>query len=474
MEYLPIIRTSTGGWVAPRDVLVIPVSLQYQGGPLLKPRNCADRSSPLTTFLLESEYDICFLEVLGTQIFNKDDVRRILSTPEFPFHAKGYLWIATLFGYFHANPDADPTSAAYLQLETGEWTAPHVRQMYINESATVPFDLASVSISILNRDFVTEISKIETARLYLTERLKIRMLSEDTMINAIFDRHAQGPLVTDSFPKKLDPKICMAHAQFLSQVRGLIDWDKWIKAVSPFYVITQDKSIREAEETVTNQMVSKKRKTVFPISDLAPSTVPFLSPSYPPDVAQFLAERLGVKPKFPLTENSAVSDCKTVTASTKLHSIFSADKSVRSNFGLIYLSTIWADLPREIRQNNEILRELQNLPCLCQNGQFAPLRQTILPTPKFRRLLSPELEVLDVPWPGNPKWRFLEGFGVTTIPGLDFFFRRLRLRIGNQIPTQPDESFFESLYVDLVAFLRKCHRVSSEDQLRLVYPDSIF
>jgi hypothetical protein len=473
MDYLPIIRTPAGGWVAPRDVLVVPTALQYRGSPLFKSGNCADRNSPYTAILLESDHDVRFLEALGARIFNKDDVRAILAAPEFSFQTKGYGWIAALFEYLHANPSADPTSSPYLHLETGEWTAPHVGLMYIGKPADIPFDLASVNISILNGDFVTEISKIETARLYLTEELQIGKLSEATIISAIFDRHARGPSSTDLYPQKLDAQICMAHAQFLSRHHRLIDWDQRAEAAYPFYVVSQDGRLRKAEEMVTNKMVSRKKR-MFPISDLGPPSFPFLSSSYPPEVAQFLAKRLGVKATFPLTEPTAppTGPTEAVPESTTLHSMFSADEGRKTNFGLHYLSAIWADLPLEIRQNNTILQQLQTMPCHCKNGRFVPLRQAFLRTSKLAPCLSPEMDVLDLPSSGHPRWLFLEALGVTTEPNVEFLIWGLRHHIGKQIPRQMSEGYLEALYGDLFAYYRKCYSASEQELLRLVYPSS--
>jgi hypothetical protein len=392
MDYLPIIRTPAGGWVAPRDVLVIPTALQYRGSPLFKSGNCADRNSPYTAILPESDYDVRFLEALGARIFNKDDVRAILSAPEFSFETKGYGWIAALFGYLHTNPSADPTSSAYLHLETGEWTAPHVGQMYIGESADIPFDLTSVNISILNREFVAEISKIETARLYLTERLNIRMLQEETIINAIFDRHARGPTCTALSNQNLDEATRKAHAQYLSGRHHLIDWEKWsVHLVSPFYVVAHDGRIREAKKTTHNKIISKSKNRKFSISAATPSARALNSCDGLPEI---LAAQLGSKPYLALTKLSAASSSQTEPDEPQLAKFgtsprFSRDEHLKLNLALpYYLCAIWSQLPLEMRQNTKLLRDLKKLLCPSSKKRYYKIYASIAIHDSLRRLCA--------------------------------------------------------------------------------------
>ena len=196
MESLPIILASSGDWVAPRDALVIPPSLQYKGLALFDngERNCADRNSGDIDILPTSEYDVRFLEVLGCRRLCKDQVRTILSNSKVSFAAKEYGWFAALFQYLQENPEADPLTAAYLQLANGQWIAPQDGgRVYVGDATEVPFQVAKLKINLINPEFVGEIVKNEMAKLYLMDRLKAQKLSEGAIINAIFDRHAQGP-----------------------------------------------------------------------------------------------------------------------------------------------------------------------------------------------------------------------------------------------------------------------------------------
>jgi len=307
MESLQIIRATSGDWVAPRDAFVIPPSLQYKGLALFdkSERNCADRNSGDIEILPTSDYDVRFLEALGCRVLCKDQVRTILSNSKVSFAAEDYGWIAALFQYLQENPDADPLTAAYLQLANGQWIAPQdCGKMYLGDATEVPFQVARIKITLIDPKFVGEIFQNEMAKLYLMDRLKAEKLSEVAIINAIFDRHAQGPSSTDSSTGVLDKKECHGHALYLTRHQHLIDRARRSKNYSPFYVITRNGSIREARDTVCNRLHSSGKKKFLPISDVSASSVSFLSPHYPRDVSRFLTDRMGVKLFSPPTEHT--------------------------------------------------------------------------------------------------------------------------------------------------------------------------
>jgi len=465
MESLPIIRTSSGDWVAPRDALVIPPRLQYKGLSLFDKaeRNCAERNSGDIDLLPTSEYDVRFLESLGCKVLCKDQVRTVLSSSRVSFPVKEYGWIATLFQYLHENPDADPLTAAYLQLTNDKWIAPQDGgRLYVGDATEVPFEIETVKIALINPKFVDEIFKNEMAKLYLMDGLKAEKLSEVAIINAIFDLHVQRTSLTDPRTGALGKTECHAHALYLTQHQHLIDWDRRSKMDSPFYVVTRNGSIKDARDTVSNRMHSLSKGKLLPISDMSPSSVPFLSPLYPPDVARFLTDRLGVKRLLPLTEpalsaNGAPEQNNTATNSDRLHSIFYtvlAPANEKRNFILYYLSIIWTEIPLEIRRGN-FLRDLQNLPCLCENGKYIPLRQTTLRTASTSKRLSPSDPVLQIISPEAPKWSFLKELGVVTDPSVHLYMESLRSHSRKKIDGRVNKRFLEEVYAELVAYAQK-------------------
>jgi hypothetical protein len=455
MENLPIIRTASGDWIAPRTAIVIPPSLQYQGRPLFDEaeRNCADRPPRIDIFPA-SEYDVRFLEALGCRIFGRDEVRGILSTSRVSFPAKGRGWIAALFGYLYENPDADPLSAAYIQIQNGQWIAPADRTLYVSNPNEAAFDLAKVNITIINPHFLSEISKNKKAHSYVTERLKPEKISAVTIINAIFHRHASTTPNDGSLKKE-----CVAHAVFLTRHQHLIDWASKAKSGSPFYVrLTRKGGIQEAKKTICNQRISQKKKSFVLLASFLPTgTFAFLSNEYPLDVVRFLTERMGVKRLLPLTEPSAprTSD----DATLKLHSIYTTallPAKQKSNIVLDYFSSVWSEIPTQILRQGSFLQDLGNLPCLCENGQYVPLVKTALRTSQLSgKVLSSQKHVLAVLEPASPRWTFLKELGVLTEPD-DLPMQPIRRKTGNPLPRDIDRLFLERVYTDFVVYLRKC------------------
>jgi len=344
--------------VAPRDALVIPPSLQYKGLALFDngERNCADRNSGDIDILPTSEYDVRFLEVLGCRRLCKDQVRTILSNSKVSFAAKEYGWIAALFQYLQENPEADPLTAAYLQLANGQWIAPQDGgRVYVGDATEVPFQVAKLKINLINPEFVGEIVKNEMAKLYLMDRLKAQKLSEGAIVNAIFDRHAQGPSSMDSSTGVLDKNECHAHALYLTRHQHLIDWATRSNTDSPFYVITQDGSIKDARDTVCNRMHSSRKKKFLPTSDMSPSSVAFLSHHYPPEVSQFLTNRMGVRCILPLTKPALPANVvpkRNNTAANSDHGIHlcmqslrtHAAKKINGQVNKLFLQRVYAEL----------------------------------------------------------------------------------------------------------------------------------
>lgn len=457
MENRPIIRTASGDWISPRTAFVIPPSLQYQGRPLFDQaeRNCAERNSPLIDILVDSEYEARLLQALGSRIFGPDQVRAILSTSHISFQAKGHGWIAALFAYLYENPDADPLSAPYIQIQNGQWTAPANRTLYVGDPNGATFDLAKVNIAIINPCFLSEISKIIKASSYLTERLKPEKIWAVTIIDAIFDRHSS----TNSGSLK---KECIAHAVFLTRHQNLIDWGSRARSGSPFYVrVARKGSIQEAKKTICNQKLAQKKKSFVFIATFLPTGMfSFLNNEYPPDVVRFLTERMGVNRLLPLTESSASRTSGGTTL--KLHSIYTTVLSPakqKSNIVLDYFSSVWSEIPTQVLRHSSFLQDLRNLPCLCEDGKYVPLVKTALRTSKLSEKLPPSRKpVLAVVEPESPRWNFLKELGVLAVKAADELpsIERIRFNAGTQLPGNIDKCFLERIYTDFVVYLRKC------------------
>jgi hypothetical protein len=455
MEKLLIIRTPAGDFIAPRTAVVFPPSLQYQGRPLFDKaeRNSADRNSPLIDILSNSDHDVRFLEALGCRVFGRKEVREILSTSRVSVQTKGHGWIAALLAYLYENADADPLRAAYIQILNGQWIAPAGRTLYVGDPNQATFDLTQVNIAIIHPRFLSEISKIKKANSYITERLKPEKIRAVTIINAIFARHAS---TTPSNSGNLK-KECIAHALFLTQHQHLIDWASRAKSGSTFYVrVTGKGRIVEAKKAICNQRIVQKKKSVVFLGSFLPSdTFPFLNNAYPLEVVRFLTERMGVTRLLPLTEPSA----RTGDATPKHHSLyttaFSPTKQKR-NIVLDYFASVWSEIPTQVLRHSNFLRDLKNLPCLCENGQYVPLVQTALRTSRLsQKIPPPRKNVLAVLEPESPRWNFLKELGVVTTPD-QLPMEPIRLMAGTPLPQDIQSHFLEKIYTDFVTYLRKC------------------
>ena len=96
--------------------------------------------------------------------------------------------------------------------------------------------------------------------------------------------------------------------------------------------------------------------------------------------------------------------------------------------------------------NDKLKTSVSSMRVRCRGGAMAQLKHTILPQSDTSRGKITTMQFLDVPEPMDPRWRYLNYFGVVTEPGSAPFIQCLRQMRGSNASVEKVGEIYEHLH----------------------------
>jgi hypothetical protein len=463
---LPVIRASSGGWIHPARALIVPKQLRFEDNPLFSEREIRYGTKQPYEYI-DSAYDstrtITLLKALGCQTLDFELVFSVISSPNFPFQEKPYTWFAILFQYLNGNEHMSRKKAripSYLKLNDGSWTSvSKSRDIFLPLKSIREEDVPSLDIAILHDKFHHKITQTAAATVFLRNMMQITELSDTDIIRAIVKYHRGA---RDDAGSSLTVDVCLKHTAYLTQRQHMIQGSDCHQLQEVFHFVDHKKAIvRGAENMVLDWEISGDQGASTTLSQLCKSSaLHFLSKDYPHRSMQFIQNRLGIKLFPPFTEKTTLErlskrrrlvqyESEIVSA---VYTELLAPKRRCDNILLDYLSDLLhtKHLPQIPFVFRERLREFE---CLCENGSLAKLQNCFLRTGNLAPFLSPEMNILAVSSPNDPKWTYLETVGVSMQPNLEIFLQSIRRSKSEVIDYQGiNTDVVNKIYKDIVLF----------------------
>lgn len=480
LRKLPVVLSRSGNWVHPTRALIVPRQLLFEDKPLFTEREIKYGTNKPYEYV-DSAYDtvrtMTLLKALGCQVLDFEFVFNIISAANFPFQEKPYTWFATLFQYLNSNERMSKTKARvpfYLKLNDGSWTSlAKSMKIFLPVMSTPDEDIPILGIAILHDKFYGKIAQTAAADVFLRNMVQVKELSDSDIIRAIIEYHRQTRGYPDSL---LTVDVCLKHAAYLTRRQHLIQISEKRQLQEVFHFIDHNKIIVcGAENVILDWEISVNEGTSTILSQLCESsTLHFLSKDYSHEVKQFITNFLEIKLFPPFTEKTTLERLSKKRRLVKyegeitstVYTELLAPKRRHDNIILYYLSDLLQakrlpEIPLVFRD------ELGKLECLCENGSLAMLENCFLRTRSLDPFLSPEMNVLAVSSPGEPRWKYLETVGVSLQPNLDIFLHLIRRWKSEVIePLEVAFNVLNRIYKDIVLF---CDEIrDSENRRRLM------
>lgn len=469
VQRMPIVRTRAGNWVEPRNALILPRQLIFNAEPLFTETELRYGTSRRYEYI-DPEYDIqtqIILGKLGCASLSLEMVLSIISI-RFPFSAKSYEWLASLFQYLSESPIGvkKAKQPSYLQLSDSTWTSRAMfRDVYLPYTSPLDLEVDALDIAILHNDFCREISKNEFANIFLMRTLKIGILSDAQIIRAIIECHRRAQQSNRSPTSTLGSKTCLDHASYLSQRRHLLGSSDVQNLRYYFHVVDHLGRVVSISPNVLKDREIQATSTTLLSQICKSASFHFLNEEYPPPVIEFLCIRLEIQSFPAFVERKNIGRwskrgnlCEHwVNVPSAFFTDILAPKQQKNNIILYYLADIWNLIPnRSISSDFSTLVEgLQDLEYFCENGTLAKLSSCYIRTRHLDKILTSEMNILQVECQDAPKWAFLKELGVTVEPTLETYLDQIR-RKKNDVPTdlEVSASIVDWLYKDLIMFCR--------------------